>query len=81
MRSLIYQSVGGNVSITINPDLRVKLVKLPLPGLTSTWRDGLSNLAGFRLGRIVLHLLCYVRTGHLLWHWRGVLRELHFGAG
>lgn len=81
MRSLIYQSVGGNMSIAINPDLPVKLVKLPQSLLSSTWRDCLSNLAGFRLGRIVLHLLCCVRTGHLLWHWRGVLRELHFRAG
>jgi len=43
----------------------------------STWRACCSNLAAYKLGRIMLHLLCCVRTGHLLWHWHGILREFH----
>ena len=47
------------------------------PPPASIWRRYSSNLGDFKLGRIVLHLLCFVRTGHLLWHWHGILRELH----
>src|ERR1043166_2831408 len=27
-------------------------------------------------GRIVLHLVAALRTGHWLWHWQGIIREL-----
>jgi hypothetical protein len=33
-------------------------------------------LAESRWGRTVLHVMCAVRDHHLLWHWRGILREL-----
>ncbi|MCI0537887.1 MAG: hypothetical protein L0Z50_21950 [Verrucomicrobiales bacterium] len=29
-----------------------------------------------RWGRTALHVRCAVRDHHLLWHWRGILREL-----
>jgi len=33
-------------------------------------------LAESRWGRTALHVVCAVRDHHLLWHWRGILREL-----
>ena len=26
-------------------------------------------------GRVLLHLACLLRDGHVRWHWAGVLRE------
>ena len=34
------------------------------------------RLVTSRLGRITLHLLVALQTGHYLWHWRGIVREL-----
>lgn len=34
-----------------------------------------SYLANSRHGRVMLHLLCVLRDHHLLWHWRGIVRE------
>ena len=34
------------------------------------------SLAELSLGRIVLHLVCACRDHNLLWHWRGILREI-----
>ena len=39
-----------------------------------------NRLAEFKLGRIVLHLLCCRQDRNFLWHWRGILRELSQGA-
>ena len=39
-----------------------------------------NKLAEFKLGRIVLHLLCCCQDRNFLWHWRGILRELSKGA-
>src|ERR1043166_9094002 len=39
-----------------------------------------NRLAEFKLGRIVLHLLCCCQDRHFLWHWRGILREVSKGA-
>ena len=39
-----------------------------------------NRLAEFKLGRIVLHLLCCCQDRNFLWHWRGILRELSKGA-
>jgi hypothetical protein len=33
-------------------------------------------LAESRRGRTALHVMCAMRDHHLLWHWRGILREL-----
>ena len=35
-----------------------------------------NQLAELSLGRIVLHLVCACRDHKLLWHWRGILREI-----
>ncbi len=35
-----------------------------------------NQLAALSLGRIVLHLVCACRDHKLLWHWRGILREI-----
>jgi hypothetical protein len=34
------------------------------------------KLVASRGGRIALHLLVALKTGHLLWHWHGIVREL-----
>ena len=39
-----------------------------------------NRLAEFKLGRIVLHLLCCCQDRNVLWHWRGILREVLKGA-
>jgi hypothetical protein len=39
-----------------------------------------NQLAEFKLGRIVLHLLCACQDKNLPWHWRGILREISQGA-
>jgi hypothetical protein len=39
-----------------------------------------NQLAEFKLGRIVLHLLCCRQDRNFLWHWRGILREISQGA-
>ena len=39
-----------------------------------------NRLAEFKLGCIVLHLLCWCQDRNFLWHWRGILRELSKGA-
>jgi len=39
-----------------------------------------NQLAEFKLGRIVLHLLCFYRDKNFAWHWRGILREFSKGA-
>jgi hypothetical protein len=39
-----------------------------------------NQLAEFKLGRIVLHLLCYCQDRNFLWHWRGIVREISQGA-
>lgn len=33
-------------------------------------------LAASKLGRVVLHVVCACRAGHLAWHWQGIVREL-----
>ena len=34
-------------------------------------------LASYRIGRVVLHLLCMARSSdHLAWHWQGIAREM-----
>src|SRR5882672_5002838 len=43
-------------------------------------RNMQNRLAEFKLGRIVLHLLCCCQDRNVLWHWRGILRELSKGA-
>jgi hypothetical protein len=36
-----------------------------------------SSLAASRTGRILLHLICFLRRPtHVRWHWNGILREL-----
>jgi hypothetical protein len=36
------------------------------------------DLSDSRAGRVLLHALCTLqRPAHFLWHWRGILRELH----
>jgi len=42
--------------------------------------DMQNQLAEFKLGRIVLHLLCCCQDRNFLWHWRGIVRELSQGA-
>jgi hypothetical protein len=42
--------------------------------------DMQNQLAEFKLGRIVLHLLCACRGQNFPWHWRGILREISQGA-
>jgi hypothetical protein len=39
-----------------------------------------NQLAELSLGRIVLHLVCACRDHKLLWHWRGILREIRTEA-
>ena len=39
-----------------------------------------NQLAEFKLGRIVLHLLCFCQDKKFAWHWRGIVRELSQGA-
>jgi len=39
-----------------------------------------NQLAEFKLGRIVLHLLCCCQDRNFLWHWRGIVREILQGA-
>ena len=39
-----------------------------------------NQLAEFKLGRIVLHLLCSCQDKNFPWHWRGIVRELSQGA-
>ena len=39
-----------------------------------------NQLAEFKLGRIVPHLLCSCQDKNFPWHWRGILRELSQGA-
>ena len=39
-----------------------------------------NQLAEFKLGRIVLHLLCSCQDKNFPWHWRGILREISQGA-
>ena len=39
-----------------------------------------NQLAEFKLGRIVLHLLCCCQDRNFLWHWHGIVRELSQGA-
>jgi len=39
-----------------------------------------NQLAEFKLGRIVLHLLCFCQDKNFAWHWRGIVRELLQGA-
>jgi hypothetical protein len=39
-----------------------------------------SIFAEFKLGRIVLHLLCFYRDKDFAGHWRGIVRELSQGA-
>jgi hypothetical protein len=34
-----------------------------------------NQLAEFKLGRIVLHLLCSCQDKNFPWHWRGIVRE------
>ena len=34
------------------------------------------KLAGYRFGRVTLHLICLCRDGKLRWHVRGIGREL-----
>ena len=46
----------------------------------TNWPDMQNQLAEFKLGRIVLHLLCCCQDRHFLWHWRGILREVSKGA-
>jgi hypothetical protein len=46
----------------------------------TNWPDMQNQLAEFKLGRIVLHLLCCCQDRNFLWHWRGILRELSQGA-
>ena len=42
--------------------------------------DMQNHLAEFKLGRIVLHLLCSCQDKNFPWHWRGILREISQGA-
>lgn len=35
-----------------------------------------TKLAKTSYGRVMLHLLCFVRDGHLRWHWAGIAREI-----
>jgi hypothetical protein len=35
-----------------------------------------NQLAEFRLGRVVLHLLCSCQDKYFSWHWRGIVREI-----
>ena len=42
--------------------------------------DMQNQLAEFKLGRIVLHLLCSCQDKNFPWHWRGILREISQGA-
>jgi hypothetical protein len=35
----------------------------------------MNTLSQFSLGRIALHLLCALRTGHWAWHGKGIVRE------
>ena len=37
-------------------------------------------LATNRMGRMILHAVCAFRDHHWQWHWRGILREVHFTA-
>jgi len=39
-----------------------------------------NQLAEFKLGRIVLHLLCSCQDKNFPWHWRGIVREISQGA-
>jgi hypothetical protein len=32
-------------------------------------------LVEYRIGRVVLHLVCALRDHHLRWHWHGIRRE------
>ena len=36
------------------------------------------QLSDSRFGRVVLHLTCIIRHGHLQWHFRGIAREFIF---
>ena len=42
--------------------------------------DMQNQLAEFKLGRIVLHLLCSCQDKNFSWHWRGIVREISQGA-
>jgi hypothetical protein len=44
------------------------------------WGVMQNQLAEFKLGRIVLHLLCFYRNKNFAWHWRGIVREFSQGA-
>jgi len=46
----------------------------------TNWPDMQNQLAEFKLGRIVLHLLCCCQDRNFLWHWRGIVSELSQGA-
>jgi len=46
----------------------------------TNWPDMQNQLAEFKLGRIVLHLLCCCQDRNFLWHWRGIVREISQGA-
>jgi hypothetical protein len=30
-----------------------------------------------RMGRVILHTVSAARDHHWVWHWRGILREVH----
>jgi len=38
-----------------------------------------ARLAQHSFGRMLLHLLCLLRDGHVRWHWAGVRREMAHG--
>lgn len=42
--------------------------------------DMQNQLAEFKLGRIVLHLLCSCQDKNFPWHWRGIVREISQGS-
>lgn len=35
----------------------------------------MNQLANNRVGRIILHLCCWMLAGHGLFHWHGIARE------
>jgi hypothetical protein len=72
------------MNVTTQPKISASKQARRAFGLAKPWSDFLASLrnvlalklAASRLGRIALHLLLAFETGHYLWHWRGIAREL-----
>ena len=78
-RSLRFYERGGNSAA--GPQARSHCRGHCKEKLTERIEGDMQNqLAEFKLGRIVLHLLCSCQDKNFPWHWRGILREISQGA-